>query len=197
MAQQCGVCHEQESKYKCKTCETRYCSIACYKSHKTTHEGEQEHTAPQPAPPATTTDNQKLNHSKTAQRKSPYADFEHDPDFKLLMQRYPELYYELSAVFALTLEPGPDDQRTWRDSGLFSEPHEQRSSFRGGRGGRSRNRGGRQHGEHDEKLRGPWTREKGDRQAQDVMHRLRHVDDEEVSEGMVEFIKLCGIKFGQ
>lgn len=114
------------------------------------------------------------------------------------MQRYPKLYYEISAVFALTLEPGPDDQRTWRESGLFSETQEHRSSFRGGRGGRSRGRGGHHHqGEHDEKLRGPWTREKGDRQAQDVMHRLRHVDDEEVSEGMVEFIKLCGIKFGQ
>ncbi|KAF7190201.1 hypothetical protein HII31_08532 [Pseudocercospora fuligena] len=179
---------------------TSSCSIACYKSHKTIHEGE-EGAAPSastspPGKPAA--DNQKLNQSKTPQRKSPYADFENDPDFKLLMQRYPKLYYELSAVFALTLEPGPDDQRTWRDSGLFSEPHEQRSSFRGGRGGRSGNRRGHhQQAEHDEKLRGPWTREKGDRQAQDAMHRLRHVDDEEISEGMVEFIKLCGIKFGQ
>ncbi|EME88071.1 uncharacterized protein MYCFIDRAFT_18109, partial [Pseudocercospora fijiensis CIRAD86] len=197
----CGVCHEQESKYKCKTCEIRYCSIPCYKSHKTTHSSEEN--APRSTstslPEARTTETHKP--SQTPQKKSPYANFENDQDFKLLMQRYPKLHHELSAVFAMTLEPGPEDQRTWRESGLFSEHRDDRRSsfFRGGRGGRSRNRGAHHHqqGEHDEKLRGPWTREKGDRQAQDVMHRLRNVDDEEVSEGMVEFIKLCGIKFGQ
>eukprot|EP01083_Nonionella_stella_P040444 109755_1 len=31
----CGVCNVHESKYKCPNCRvTRYCSVACYKTHK-------------------------------------------------------------------------------------------------------------------------------------------------------------------
>ncbi|GFY75636.1 zinc finger HIT domain-containing protein 3 [Trichonephila inaurata madagascariensis] len=30
----CGICNENESKYKCPVCLVRYCSVACYKTHK-------------------------------------------------------------------------------------------------------------------------------------------------------------------
>ncbi|KAI9256613.1 hypothetical protein BDA99DRAFT_143183 [Phascolomyces articulosus] len=30
----CGICSDQESKYKCPTCKIPYCSIACFKNHK-------------------------------------------------------------------------------------------------------------------------------------------------------------------
>ncbi|KAI7854523.1 hypothetical protein BDC45DRAFT_440532 [Circinella umbellata] len=30
----CGICTDQESKYKCPTCKIPYCSIACFKNHK-------------------------------------------------------------------------------------------------------------------------------------------------------------------
>eukprot|EP00122_Pirum_gemmata_P018366 Pgem_evm1s17197 len=32
----CGVCNEQEFKYKCPKCKLRYCSLACFKIHKET-----------------------------------------------------------------------------------------------------------------------------------------------------------------
>ncbi|WWC70612.1 uncharacterized protein I206_104563 [Kwoniella pini CBS 10737] len=34
----CQICKDQISKYKCPACPIRYCSVACYKQHKVTHE---------------------------------------------------------------------------------------------------------------------------------------------------------------
>ncbi|XP_077402959.1 zinc finger HIT domain-containing protein 3 [Vanacampus margaritifer] len=34
MMQLCKVCSEQTPKYRCPTCEIRYCSLPCYKRHK-------------------------------------------------------------------------------------------------------------------------------------------------------------------
>ncbi|WVQ80561.1 hypothetical protein IAT38_002666 [Cryptococcus sp. DSM 104549] len=31
----CQICSEQPSKYRCSTCPVRYCSVKCYKEHKT------------------------------------------------------------------------------------------------------------------------------------------------------------------
>ena len=30
----CKICKEQPSKYRCPVCDTEYCSLACFKSHK-------------------------------------------------------------------------------------------------------------------------------------------------------------------
>ncbi|RLV89529.1 Protein HIT1 [Spathaspora sp. JA1] len=38
----CGICQEQESKYKCPKCKIPYCSLTCYKSESHTHKEEQE-----------------------------------------------------------------------------------------------------------------------------------------------------------
>ncbi|KAG0565293.1 hypothetical protein KC19_8G179800 [Ceratodon purpureus] len=34
MGKQCEVCKAAESKYKCPSCLTPYCSLGCYKKHK-------------------------------------------------------------------------------------------------------------------------------------------------------------------
>ncbi|KAK4272963.1 hypothetical protein QN277_021448 [Acacia crassicarpa] len=31
---QCQVCNDNQSKYKCPSCYTPYCSLACFKKHK-------------------------------------------------------------------------------------------------------------------------------------------------------------------
>ncbi|XP_038109409.1 zinc finger HIT domain-containing protein 3 [Culex quinquefasciatus] len=36
MELKCAICNENQKKYKCKTCEVPYCSLACYKSHQET-----------------------------------------------------------------------------------------------------------------------------------------------------------------
>uniref|UniRef100_A0A8C4ZJ86 Zinc finger HIT domain-containing protein 3 n=1 Tax=Gadus morhua TaxID=8049 RepID=A0A8C4ZJ86_GADMO len=30
----CNVCRDEPSKYRCPTCQIRYCSLGCYKTHK-------------------------------------------------------------------------------------------------------------------------------------------------------------------
>ncbi len=41
------MCHDAESKYKCPVCAVRYCSVACFSSHKQT-----QSCIPAPAAPA-------------------------------------------------------------------------------------------------------------------------------------------------
>ncbi|XP_058830855.1 zinc finger HIT domain-containing protein 3 [Topomyia yanbarensis] len=36
MVIKCAICDEGDKKYKCKTCEVPYCSVACYKKHQET-----------------------------------------------------------------------------------------------------------------------------------------------------------------
>lgn len=52
MVNLCSVCCESAFKYKCPTCRTPYCSVACYKSHR-------DHCIPQDKPvqtPSSTVD---------------------------------------------------------------------------------------------------------------------------------------------
>ncbi|WRT67632.1 uncharacterized protein IL334_004604 [Kwoniella shivajii] len=51
----CQICMTQPSKYKCPSCPVRYCSVACYKSHKVSHEepSAQNDQAPSEALPLT------------------------------------------------------------------------------------------------------------------------------------------------
>lgn len=48
----------------------------------------------------------------------------------------------------------------------------------------------------DNGLHGPWTQEKGNKQAQDIIHAMRRSDESDLAEGMEEFIQLCHLKFG-
>ncbi|KAK8248361.1 hypothetical protein HDK77DRAFT_442236, partial [Phyllosticta capitalensis] len=47
-SQSCGVCADQPPKYKCPSCELRYCSLACYKTHKSSTHGDPASTASAP-----------------------------------------------------------------------------------------------------------------------------------------------------
>ncbi|KAF3933428.1 hypothetical protein ABW19_dt0209826 [Dactylella cylindrospora] len=48
----CKFCEKEQAKYKCPTCSTPYCSLACYKPHKTKHDEEKD-SQPAPGPIAT------------------------------------------------------------------------------------------------------------------------------------------------
>ncbi|EME48550.1 hypothetical protein DOTSEDRAFT_118716 [Dothistroma septosporum NZE10] len=204
MAPTCGVCNEQDSKYKCPICELRYCSIPCYKTHKPTHVDEK------------TSGNAKADGQEaqlprdrqgTTQRapKVDFTGFENDQDFQRLLSRFPRLKYQLQLCYGVTLEPGPDEDFTWaRRDWLDDDRSSARGGFRGrgrgrGRGARGRGRGGRFVPElpQEERQRGPWRQEKGDKQALNIVHRMRSGSaEEELVEGMTEFIELCQIKFG-
>jgi zinc finger HIT domain-containing protein 3 len=205
MAQKCGVCHIEDSKYKCPVCEMRYCSLACYKLHKPTHEGELKDQS-------STTTQPKKDRPGTKQRvpKPSFQDFEQDIEFQRLLQRYPLLKLQLQTIYGLTIEPGPEDSRTWNKQPLPSLPGYEiptppppargRGSYRG-RGGRGNRRGGRGHqnGE-DEREYGRWTQEKGDREALKMLAKMRvgdGKDGDDVAEGMRDFIELVGLRFGE
>ncbi|KAF2479153.1 hypothetical protein BDY17DRAFT_356557 [Neohortaea acidophila] len=198
MASKCGVCLDKDSKYKCPVCELRYCSLACYKTHKSTHENDNAgEEGPEKKLPTL------RDRPGTTQRapKVDFTNFEADKDFQRLLARYPLLKVQLQTIYGLTLEPGPDEARSWNRRPLpgFAPP-----SFIA-RGGRGRGRGTGRRGMNDrggrggydnaseERERGPWTQAKGDKEAVGVLAKMRtgNVGGEDVAEGMKEFIQLC------
>ncbi|KAF2172870.1 hypothetical protein M409DRAFT_16824 [Zasmidium cellare ATCC 36951] len=205
MAPKCGVCHLQDSKYKCPICELRYCSIPCYKSHKSVHINQASENGISTAekPQETATDRpkrQKLD-------KVDFSGFENDTDFQHLLTRFPNLKNQLQLVYGVTLEPGPNETSSWARKNWFKDGHDEQSeSNRGGfrdrgRGrGRIRGRGGRYIPDtpsSDNGLHGAWTQEKGNKQAQDIIHAMRSSGKSDLAEGMEEFIQLCHLKFGE
>lgn len=146
----------------------------------------------------------------TTQRipKVDFTGFENDKEFQRLLSRYPILKVQLQAIYGLTLEPGPDEARTWNRQRLpgFDPP---RLYSRGGRSrgrgrGRGDGRGGGRGGRFDpgpdegEREYGAWTQAKGDKEALKVMKKLRGDDQQltDLNEGMREFVELCQIRFG-
>ncbi|GAB7352793.1 hypothetical protein MBLNU459_g3414t1 [Dothideomycetes sp. NU459] len=196
MASTCGVCQAQPPKYKCPSCNVRYCSIPCFKSHKDSHaqhvdvqEEKPDQSATIPVAPAvrtstTTTTNNNSN------KKPDFAGFEDDPDLARLMARYPGLRIQLQSVYGLTLEPPPQDRH--------DRPHFQR-----GRGGRGRGawRGrGRPYPEHQQQLprASNWTQAKGDKEAQESFRKMRDAEGEGEGgggAGLAEFVQLLKIKY--
>lgn len=122
------------------------------------------------------------------------------------MTRYPSLKTQLGTIYGLTLEPGPEDARSWNRQPLPGYVPPPVSSYRGRGRGRSRGgrdaRGGRADGGdwRDEREKGLWTREKGDKEALHVMKTFRGGRDadqgDDSAEGMREFIALCRLRFG-
>lgn len=199
----CGVCADQPPKYKCPSCELRYCSIVCYKTHKSTTHADADATAaagPGPGPhpaisfssapttpmlpsvPAPTTS------SSPASTTSPIASLLTNPSLAALFTRYPALRHRLQRIYASTQEPDPSTLAN------DDSPHSHQHHHRGGRGrgrgrgwgrgrGRGRGRGGGGGGG------GPWKQEYADRAAVKQLLRMRAWDGE-VGEGVREFVTL-------
>ncbi|RMZ14783.1 hypothetical protein D0864_00086 [Hortaea werneckii] len=226
----CGICTAHESKYKCPVCGLRSCSLACYKRHQplhntattTTSSSSEDPTTTTTQPPQSTIPSSRpqpdrprpgTNHRRRVPpNKADFTHFATDPDFIALLHRYPRLKIQLSAVYALTLEPGPEDARTWWREALPGDAIPSTSPGfhlrgRGGRrGGRGRGgsgvggdartpaEGGRQHG--------VWTAEKGEKEALGVMRRMRMGNQNggggggDKAEGLKEFVELCILRFG-
>lgn len=177
--------------------------MVCYKTHKPSHE-----TDDNAADNAFT--QQIRDRPGTTQRipKVDFTGFENDKDLQRLVLRYPDLKLQLQTVYGLTLEPGPDEARSWNRQRLPGDGTP-KSGSRGGRG-RGRGRGDRGRGggrdawsktqsASDERERGPWTQAKGDKEALLVIKRMREGRGEldVASEAMKEFTELCQMKFGE
>lgn len=134
--------------------------------------------------------------------KIDFTSFEQDTEFQRLLTRFPLLKVQLQLIYGLTLEPGPEDARTWNRGPLFGE---QSSTQRGRNRGRGRGRAGqgsrmgekRYAGREEERPRGPWTQEKGEGEAIRLVGKMRAgPGEDELAEGMREFVELCVMRYG-
>ena len=146
--------------------------------------------------------------------KVDFSGFEKDKEFIRLLERYPLLKLQLQTVYGLTLEPGPEDARTWNKYPLPSLPgyappnhrgSTSRGRARGGRGDRGgRNRGGwnaHEASQSQDREHGRWTSEKGDREAVNMITKMKDGNgdwrrEDEPAEGMREFVELVRMRFG-
>lgn len=195
--------------------------MPCSKVHKTSHE---EDTPVQVVPSADTASQPgqsaekpgqlfPARHNESAQTtvnsQSGFEGFENDAELKRLLSRFPHLKYELQLVYGVTIEPGPDDAHTWAkqkwlDDGN-AQPRSKGSRSRGGRGRGGFKCGGHRGGHGDmagelpvveDRLHGPWTQAKGNKQGTGYIRKLQEVSHPELSEGMLEFVRLCAMRFG-
>ncbi|KAI5202103.1 hypothetical protein E4T39_04910 [Aureobasidium subglaciale] len=176
MGEVCGVCQQVESKYKCPSCQLRYCSIACYKQHKETHTNDapRVQTAQPPQPVQSTVAESDTPKGRSAlpgsSNKIDFTGFDSDPELLRLLSRYPNLRIQLQSVYGLTLEPPPQEQRS-----LFSR----------GRG-RGRGRGGFHQQSH-------WSQAKGDKEAADSFRNMRNAEGDD--QALAEFVQLLKMRF--
>jgi hypothetical protein len=105
-------------------------------------------------------------------KKIDFTGFESDPELLRLLSRYPNLRIQLQSVYGLTLEPPPQEQRSF-------------SSYRGR--GRGRGRGGFNQQSH-------WSQAKGDKEATESFKNMRNIDGDE--QALAEFVQLLKLRFG-
>ncbi|EAT85120.1 hypothetical protein HBH56_169960 [Parastagonospora nodorum] len=176
----CGVCAAEPKKYKCPTCALPYCSLNCFKLHKTTHpepapsskQPPSEITLPQPPPPAPI--------PRYLKKKTDFSALATSSKFQDLLKTYPTLLATLQRVYAATIEPDPEDEMRRR-----------RGGFRG-RGSRGRGRG-RGRGGFDDRD-GRWTQKKGDADGMRILKGLRSGEEDG---GMKAFVGLVDEMFGK
>ncbi|KZF19986.1 hypothetical protein L228DRAFT_250404 [Xylona heveae TC161] len=191
----CEVCNQEVSKYKCPTCRLQYCSIACYKKHKTAHEvssGGDVQAAPfaqlSSAGFEAASTNVPSPIVDTPETKPPQATVEGfaalpaSEELAQLLKAYPNLQKQLHEIYECTLETAAASSFLPRHESSRGRGFRGRGRGRGGRGGRD---GGRDR---------PWTPEKGIKDGL-YSYRRAKVAGGEREAGLLAFaelvLKLC------
>ncbi|RYO72867.1 hypothetical protein AA0113_g593 [Alternaria arborescens] len=184
----CGVCNAEPKKYKCPTCALPYCSLLCFKTHKTTHADTTE-VAPKPAEPVLPQPPPPAPIPRYLKQRTDFSVLATNPKFQTLLKTHPMLLASLQRVYAKTIKPDPEDEKRRRML--------ERNAFRG-RGTRGRGRGGRGGWNRSEDRQEKWTQKKGDK---DGMAELKGIRDGQGKEGeqdaMAEFVNLVEEMFGK
>ncbi|KAF2197920.1 hypothetical protein GQ43DRAFT_451360 [Delitschia confertaspora ATCC 74209] len=190
----CGVCKTEPKKYKCPTCSTPYCSLACFKTHKVVHEtsnpvvtdSSQIQTLAPPSESAPPSDSKPP--LPPVNKQHDFSVLSSDTRFQSLLTKYPALHISLQRVYAATLEPDPEDVL---HSGSFRGRGNYRGRGRGNRGGRWRGGGGR---DGDKRK---WSPKKGEAEATRLLARFRNgKEGAEEETAMGAFVKLVDEMFG-
>ncbi|KAF3766227.1 hypothetical protein M406DRAFT_346225 [Cryphonectria parasitica EP155] len=113
----CGICEEQEGKYKCPRCSLPYCSVVCFRSHKENHPPDPPKPT-LPPKPSTLGANQDAS-SKTRKRNAhPFSVLDDSPELQRLFSKYPRLPSKLAKINAATLPPKDEQQQPPGRGGL-------------------------------------------------------------------------------
>ncbi|KAF2093210.1 hypothetical protein NA57DRAFT_81548 [Rhizodiscina lignyota] len=104
----CGICKAHPPKYKCPTCKLPYCSIACYKNHKATHDSGSV-SQDTPAPPITP---QAVQVPKPSRPGLSVEDVTKHPAFVDLLKRHPQLKAQLGSMYSRVRSRPPVDRPT-------------------------------------------------------------------------------------
>ncbi|KAF2460203.1 hypothetical protein BDY21DRAFT_159179 [Lineolata rhizophorae] len=165
MSSVCGVCGSSQSKYRCTACDLRYCSIACFKSHKATHDESPVTSAKTAADPIPAdAPKPRVVRQITAEGVSSH------PRFQELLQQYPELRTQLQSVYDATQPPTADQEPTRNMSNTYSDRRKRQDQDRTRKEPR-------------------WTPHIGESRGLKVMRAMRCRSGEE-GKAMEEFVKL-------
>ncbi|CZR53213.1 uncharacterized protein PAC_03091 [Phialocephala subalpina] len=102
----CGVCNENDGKYKCSRCYLPYCSVTCSKQHKINHppdEPKPEHES-NPIKPETS-DHGRAGTIAGKAFKGLFAALDDSEELRLLFKLYPNLPMVLDQIHTATLPP--------------------------------------------------------------------------------------------
>ncbi|KAI0406307.1 hypothetical protein F4802DRAFT_558734 [Xylaria palmicola] len=100
----CIVCNAVEGKYKCPLCDQFTCSLACSRGHRENHPPVEEKPKP---PKSNGVDTAAHSRPSDQQRPSKLSEIADTPEYKSLLERYPDLEAYLWNIAGATDPPKP------------------------------------------------------------------------------------------
>ncbi|KAI1354324.1 hypothetical protein F5Y01DRAFT_273774 [Xylaria sp. FL0043] len=100
----CIICNTIEGKYRCPRCEAHTCSLACSREHRDNHPVVEEKPKP---PKGGVPDTVTQPATSGEQRPEKLSDIADSPEYKALLQRYPDLEKYLWNIATATDPPNP------------------------------------------------------------------------------------------
>ncbi|KAI0907668.1 hypothetical protein F4824DRAFT_487380 [Ustulina deusta] len=125
----CLICDTVEGKYRCPRCDAHTCSLACSREHRDNHPVVEEKPAPPKSVDLDAVAQLALSDQQHPARLSDIAD---SPEYKALLQRYPDLEKCLWSIATATDPPKPSrgsniprkaNQPWTREAGMTNAVH--------------------------------------------------------------------------
>ncbi|OBT46601.1 hypothetical protein VE00_01738 [Pseudogymnoascus sp. WSF 3629] len=177
----CGVCNDQQAKYKCSRCEIPYCSVACATLHRAIpcEAPVTRSLTPLAAEPATQNGSIRPLPGTVAgsTQGNIFSVLESSQKLQSLFIMYPRLRSQLREIYSATLPP-TDDPNTLGSNNDHSFPQFQRGRG-GGRGGMGRGNS----------RPGPWNSDRGTQDGIDALGKAK-LEFGKAGEGVREYANL-------
>ncbi|OBT50736.1 hypothetical protein VE04_09106 [Pseudogymnoascus sp. 24MN13] len=177
----CGVCNDQQAKYKCSRCEIPYCSVACATLHRAVpcEAPVTRSLTPLAAEPATQNGSIRSLPGTVAgsTQGNIFSVLESSQKLQSLFIMYPRLRSQLREIYSASRPPA-DDPNTFGSNNDHSFPQFQRGRG-GGRGGMGRGNS----------RSGPWNSDRGTQDGIDALGKAK-LEFGKAGEGVREYANL-------